>query len=165
MSGPRLSLIIPALNEASRLPATLSAVVQAMAAWPFETEVIIVDDGSTDDTSGIVEMLAGEDSRFALVRHGRNRGKGAAIASGVAASRGDNVIFFDADLSYPLSAVAAAVDLLASGADLVVGARDLAGADSRATYGLARRVSTRVATHSRISVFSMWENSTPSVSA
>jgi dolichyl-phosphate beta-glucosyltransferase len=143
MTGPHLSLIIPALNESARLPATLQAVVGAMATWPFETEVLIVDDGSTDGTPELVRERAGHDARFRLVRHPRNLGKGAAIVSGVEASRGARVLFFDADLSYPLASVVDALSALDAGADLVVGARDLAAADSRATYGLARRLSTR----------------------
>jgi dolichyl-phosphate beta-glucosyltransferase len=143
MEGPHLSLIIPALNEAARLPATINALEAELARWPFSAEVIVVDDGSTDATAALVDQQVARDPRFSLVRHPKNRGKGAAIASGVAASRGARVLFFDADLSYPLSAVEKALASLDAGADMVVGARDLARSDSRANYGFARRVSTR----------------------
>jgi dolichyl-phosphate beta-glucosyltransferase len=143
MQGPHLSIIIPALNEATRLPLTVTALSESMRDWPFDTEVVVVDDGSSDDTAELVSALSLRDARFRLVRHARNRGKGAAIGSGVKASLGRYVLFFDADLSYPLTAVRGALAALDSGADVVIGARGLGGQDTRSRYGTLRRMSTR----------------------
>jgi dolichyl-phosphate beta-glucosyltransferase len=157
MDGPHLSIIIPALNEAARLPGTLTVLEEALGTWPFATEVILVDDGSSDGTDAIMAAAVSRDGRFRMTRHDHNLGKGAAIARGVALSRGAYVLFFDADLSYPLSAVTSALALLepkvsappqaslpAPVPHVVIGARDVGHSDSRGRYGLVRRVSTRV---------------------
>lgn len=107
------SLIIPAYNEGETLCRTV-----AEAALLSETEIIVSDDGSTDGTAE--RML---DYPVRLVRSEENRGKGHAVALGAAAAKGEYLFYTDADLSYPLSAIAEARRLLEEGADIVCGRR------------------------------------------
>lgn len=103
MTGVSLSIVIPAYNEASRLPATLSRVQRYLAARqdPFQ-EVLVVDDGSRDETARIVEDFARTHPAFRLVANPGNRGKGYAVRHGMLAARGEWRLFTDADLSAPI---------------------------------------------------------------
>lgn len=94
-----LSIVIPAYNEASRLPQTLDTISAYLANKNWSTEIIIVDDGSTDGTS---ELTRAHASRARLIQHDRNRGKGAAVRTGMLAARGDWRLLTDADLSTPI---------------------------------------------------------------
>lgn len=102
----RASLVIPAFNERNRVEACLRSVDQWRRSRPggWEWELILVDDGSTDATPSVAAQLARElDLPLRILRHDRNRGKGAAIRTGVLASAGDPVLISDTDLSTPLS--------------------------------------------------------------
>jgi glycosyltransferase involved in cell wall biosynthesis len=94
--NPSLSVIIPAFNEA----ATLSEIVARVRASGGVEEVIVVDDGSTDATPAIAAELANNEQAppCRVIRHDRNRGKGAAIRTALAVARGDLVLVQDADL-------------------------------------------------------------------
>jgi dolichyl-phosphate beta-glucosyltransferase len=139
--APHLSIVIPAYNEAKRLPATVEAVVNAMGTWPFTTELVLVDDGSSDTTPNLIAAWAAADPHIVPVTYQPNRGKGAAVVTGVAATRGRYVVFFDADLSYPLDAVPRALDLLTTH-DLCIGARDLDKGGGRAAYSPTRKLTS-----------------------
>lgn len=100
------SLVIPAFNERNRIEASLRAIAQWRQTRPggWEWEVILVDDGSSDGTKGIAEKTARESGLpLVVVRNEKNRGKGAALRTGVLASSGDPVLTSDVDLSTPLS--------------------------------------------------------------
>ncbi len=144
MSSPDVSLIIPAYNEAARLPDTLRTVLAYLDAQALSAELIVVDDGSQDATPQLIQDAAQRDPRVVASLSPHNRGKGAAIARGVAQARGRYVIFFDADLSYDLSLIEVAIDALEGGAEVVIGARDLGEVDAREAYGAGRRAATRV---------------------
>ncbi|WCN82250.1 glycosyltransferase family 2 protein [Micromonospora sp. LH3U1] len=92
----QLSILMPVYNEAERVA---EALKQALAvAYPCEIEIVVVDDGSTDDTA---EILGGmDDARLRVVTHPRNAGKGAAIKTAVASARGEYMVILDADLEY-----------------------------------------------------------------
>lgn len=100
----RLSVVVPAFNEAARLGATLERVVAFLASAPrwLPAEVIVVDDGSRDGTAGVVRELGGDPVELALRVHDVNRGKGAAVRTGFAGSRGRDVLLTDADLASPI---------------------------------------------------------------
>ncbi|MHB8509663.1 MAG: glycosyltransferase family 2 protein [Candidatus Dormibacteria bacterium] len=91
----KLSVLMPAFNEAR----TLEQVVAAVRATPFEKEIILVDDGSSDGTAEIIRKLGAEPDVTALF-HERNRGKGAAVRTALAAATGEVVLIQDCDLEY-----------------------------------------------------------------
>lgn len=100
------SLVIPAYDERNRIEACLRSVAQFVRTRPggWDWEVILVDDGSSDGTRGAARQIAGEIGLpLEILRHERNRGKGAALRTGVLASLGDPVLIADTDLSTPLT--------------------------------------------------------------
>jgi glycosyltransferase involved in cell wall biosynthesis len=128
-SAPLLSVVVPAYNEA----ATIADVLHRVAALELDMEIIVVDDGSTDGTAAAVEAVAAELPVVRLVRDGRNRGKGAAVRRGIAASRGELVVIQDADLEYDPADLPRLLDPLLRGvADAVYGTRLRGGEPQRA---------------------------------
>jgi dolichyl-phosphate beta-glucosyltransferase len=117
----RATVILPALDEEGDIGAAVAAVRSALSSIEAEggLEVVVVDDGSTDATADAA-LAAGADQ---VVVHPVNRGKGAAVRSGVAAARGRTVAFTDADLSYSPDQVATVVEQVESGWDVAVGSR------------------------------------------
>lgn len=100
---PALSIVIPAYNEQSRLPGTLTRVLAYLDSAPWrEPEVLVVDDGSRDLTAALVEEWAVRDPRVRLLRNPGNRGKGYSVRHGMMEARGEWVLFSDADLSAPI---------------------------------------------------------------
>lgn len=124
MSSPlAISVVIPAYNEADTLPVHLARLLPLLGqvAGP-EWEVVVIDDGSTDDTVRVVESL-GLAPRVRVLRAPANRGKGAAIRLGVAATAGEMVLTCDADMATPPESLPVFVDALRGGADIVIGNR------------------------------------------
>src|SRR5207247_1783987 len=97
---PRLSVVIPAFNEAVRLPRTLARVNAHLAGQGHAYEIVVVDDGSTDGTAESARAEGG--NALTLLRHHPNRGKGYAVRRGMLASRGARRLMTDADLSTPI---------------------------------------------------------------
>ena len=120
--APELSIVIPSFNEELRLPGTLAQISSYIRASKRETEVIVVDDGSTDRTSDVATSFRGEIQRLRVVRNQSNRGKGYSVRRGMIEARGRVVLFTDADLSAP---IAEADKLLAALADhdVAIGSR------------------------------------------
>lgn len=123
-----LSIVIPAYNEAIRLGNTLLAVVDYLrTSWP-DAEVIVVDDGSADDTAGIARSIFSDSGslRTSVISYKSNLGKGRAVRLGLLAARGDVVLFSDADLSTPITEAPKLVEPILSGQyDLTFGSRAL----------------------------------------
>src|SRR6266481_9536947 len=106
-----LSLIIPAYNEASRIGKTLEKVFAYFASQSYEVEIIVVDDGSSDNSARVIQEAISVGRTLSprvsarLIEHNPNRGKGAAVKTGMLAATGDIRIFTDADLSTPIHEV------------------------------------------------------------
>ena len=115
----KCSVVIPAYNEARRLPTTLAGWGTFLAGQAFDSELIVVDDGSRDETASIAAASA------RVIRLSPNRGKGGAVKAGVLAAQGDVIAYVDADMNIAPSYLSQAVSLLESGADLVAGQRNL----------------------------------------
>ena len=129
----RYTVVIPAFNEAG----SLASVVAAASALPGPVEVIVIDDGSTDDTPAVLERAAGE-LPIVVHRFPGNRGKGAALRAGITRASAPIVVFQDADLEYAPAALEALVAPIERGeADAVYGSRFL-GSRSQATGPLHR---------------------------
>lgn len=123
-----ISVVIPAYNEAERLGSTLERTVEYLSRRGVSYEVLVVDDGSRDRTIEVAEAFAGNGVR--VIRHESNRGKGAAIKTGVLASRGAEVLLSDADASTPIEELEKLQRRLAE-APVVLGSRSVAGSDIR----------------------------------
>jgi glycosyltransferase involved in cell wall biosynthesis len=119
-AGPLLSVVMPVYNERT----TIDAIIRRVLAVPLRLQLIVVDDGSSDGTSEILDGLVRELS-FTLLRQA-NAGKGAALRRGFAAVSGDIVVIQDADLEYSPEEFPQLIDLIAKGrADVVYGSRFL----------------------------------------
>ena len=102
-SGPlELSIVIPSFNEEKRLPATLERITNYINGSGRNTEVIVVDDGSTDRTAEVAKSFARQIEHLRVVPNGTNRGKGYSVKHGSIEARGEIVLFTDADLSAPI---------------------------------------------------------------
>ncbi|MBV9579217.1 MAG: glycosyltransferase family 2 protein [Chloroflexi bacterium] len=125
---PVLSLVIPAYNEQARLPYTLSEIEAYVCREQLDCEVLVVDNGSHDATSVVVQHAASRFPKLRLLRTDR-RGKGLAVRTGVLAARGQVVIFADADLSWSVTDLHRFVDLIdPRRSPIVIGSREGYGA-------------------------------------
>jgi glycosyltransferase involved in cell wall biosynthesis len=129
-TGPQLSVIIPAYNEEQRLPQTLDDVLAYLRSQSYDWEVVVVDDGSTDGTGGVVRERVGDSLPIRLLQHpdGANHGKGAAVRLGMKAATGRYRLFMDADNSTTLDHVERFWPWFDDGYDVVIGSRDVQGA-------------------------------------
>jgi glycosyltransferase involved in cell wall biosynthesis len=121
-AGSSLSIVLPCLDEAERLPGTLAAYLAHFPPDRAEVELVVVDDGSTDGTTVIADQIAAADPRVRVVRTTRNHGKGYAVRTGIQASMGELVVFTDADGSYGPEQMDRVVDALEV-APVAIGAR------------------------------------------
>lgn len=127
MSVPYLSVVIPAYNESTRLPHSLGRIHEFLSRWGRSFEVVVVDDGSADDTA----RRAREAGLPALtvLRNDGNRGKGFSVRRGMLAARGDHRLMTDADLSTPIEELDRLLAAQDEGYDVVIGSRALPGAN------------------------------------
>ena len=136
---PYLTVAIAAFNEEHRLPQALDRALATLTTWSQTFEVVVCDDGSTDRTVEVVQDYAHRGVR--LVRLRLNRGKGAAVRTAVLASRGEYVLFSDADFSTPITELPRVLHPLEAGeAEITIGSRRQAdGSDMRASQPRYRR--------------------------
>jgi dolichyl-phosphate beta-glucosyltransferase len=123
-SRPALSIIIPAFNEELRLPKSLQQIAEYVRRSQRETEILVVDDGSTDRTVSVAESFRDSLPLLRLVANGQNRGKGYSVRHGMLEARGDVVLFSDADLSAPIEEADKLIAALGSN-DVAIGSRAL----------------------------------------
>jgi dolichyl-phosphate beta-glucosyltransferase len=125
----RLSVVIPAYNEEKRLPKTLEAISAYLCQRQDKSEIIVVSDGSTDQTVAVSKSFHKEQMPIRVLHNKKNRGKGASVRRGVAAAQGEWVLFSDADMSTPIVELVKLEKAMMDGADVVIASRALQGAD------------------------------------
>ena len=143
----KLSVVIPAYNEADRIVHTLRQTLDYLAVRPYSSEIVVVSDGSTDQTQTVAEAFQGG-GRVALraLAYSPNRGKGYAVRYGMLRAQGERVLFMDADYSVPIIAVEKGLALLAQGYDIAIASRALPDSVIEARQNTMRELSARIYT-------------------
>jgi dolichyl-phosphate beta-glucosyltransferase len=126
-ANPELSIVVPCYNEEQRLPRTIELIERYFAGKGVSYELILVDDGSSDGTRKIMEAAAGRNAAVRLEALAQNRGKGRALAEGVATARGAEILVTDADLSTPIEEIDKLRAELDKGAGVAIASRALKG--------------------------------------
>jgi dolichyl-phosphate beta-glucosyltransferase len=139
-----LSVVVPAYNEALRLPHALIDMIDLLDSRKIEYEIIVVDDGSGDATGSTVLQFERIRPQVRLIRLPVNRGKGHAVRTGVLNSKGSRVLFADADGATPFIELARLESALDSGADVAIGSRAIASSDTEVRTFIHRRILGRV---------------------
>ena len=123
VNPPSLSIVIPAYNEGARIESALDRVLSCVAERHWNAEVLVVDDGSSDDTDEIVHRWMLSHPNLHLIHNDGNRGKGFSVRNGILQSTGETVLFTDADLSSPIEEAERLFAALEAGADVAIGSR------------------------------------------
>ncbi len=119
----RYSIIIPAYNESRRIEPTLKKVLAYVQAQGWDAEIIVVNDGSRDNTADIIRRYSQGHPSLRLIENAGNRGKGYSVRNGMLNARGDVMLFSDADLSAPIEEAPKLLEAIAAGADMAIGSR------------------------------------------
>ena len=133
----RVSIVVPFYNEQEVLPAMHQRLVEALKDFPGETEFIFVDDGSADNSAGIVMEKAREDNRVKLIRLSRNFGHQIAITAGMDHAGGDAVVIIDADLQDPPEVIPLLINKWMEGFEVVYAVREQRAGETWLKKGLA----------------------------
>ncbi len=129
MSDIYLSVVIPAYNEGPRLAKTLQEIIAFLRAQTYRSEILVIDDGSADNTSAIAEQELTSFPEYQVLKNVPNQGKGAAVRRGMLEARGEMLLFTDADMSTPIQEVTGFIAALQKDYDVVIGSRAMQGAD------------------------------------
>ena len=144
----KLSLIIPAYNEAKKIHIDLNAAHQFLASQPFSSEVLIINDGSQDNTeqvaSELCKQFATPQVQFKVLSYGANRGKGYAVRFGVKNACGEMIAFADSGLCVPFSYLTTGMQKIAEGADYALASRRLKETQIKRQQPLYRKVGSKV---------------------
>ena len=124
-----LSVIIPAFNEAKRIMPTLESILAYLRQKEYSYEVLIVDDGSTDDTVKIVKSINNSEITIRVIENKENHGKGFVVRQGMAETRGLYRLFMDADSSTNISEIEKFWPYVKKGYNIVIGSRAVAGSE------------------------------------
>ena len=124
-----VSIVIPAYNEAKRLPPSLEKILGYAEAQDRRMDLVVVDDGSTDGTADLVRSAVGDRMPLTILINHPNRGKGYSVRRGMLEATGQCVLFTDADLSTPIEDAEALLTAIEDGADIAIGSRGLAQSD------------------------------------
>src|SRR6204780_398574 len=133
------SFIIPAYNESRRIRPTLDELLRYSQERSWDVEILVVDDGSRDDTAQIVREYGRAHPQILLVENPGNRGKGFSVRNGMLHARGDICLFTDADLSSPMTEAPKLFDAIDGGADIAIGSRWLRSELQTARQSLLRQ--------------------------
>lgn len=123
MPPPTYSIVLPAYNESARIRTTLEKITAHAAERRWNAEIIVVNDGSSDDTAAAVQALATQCQSVRLIENPGNRGKGYSVRNGMLHASGEILLFSDADLSSPIEEADKLFAALANGADVAIGSR------------------------------------------
>jgi len=142
---PHLSLVIPVFNEETKIEADLEAALVYLGRQPYDFELIVVDDGSTDGTAAkLAEWERRRGPLARIIAYRPNRGKGHAVRTGMLAARGRFRMFADAGLCVPFAETARGLTALEQGADVAIGSRRLAGSRVAGPQSAYRRWGSRL---------------------
>jgi len=141
---PAYSIVIPAYNESARLGATLEKVLAYIHAQNWNAEVIVVNDGSSDNTAEIVRTFAAKNPVVSLLENPGNRGKGYSVRNGMLHARGEVMLFSDADLSSPIEEAPKLLQALDAGTDIAIGSRWLRAETQTERQPLHRQLFGRI---------------------
>ena len=119
----KYSIVIPAYNESARIGATLEKLLEYVERQNWDAEILVVNDGSTDNTGELVRGYAATHPALRLIENPGNRGKGYSVRNGMLQAAGDVLLFTDADLSSPIEEASRLFQELAAGADIAIGSR------------------------------------------
>lgn len=136
----KLSVIIPAYNEEKRIPRTLRDIHNYLRNQDYQWEIIVVSDGSTDNTVGAVKDLSSEIDNLRVIDFEQNKGKGFGVKVGMLEAEGDYRLFADADNSTSIDQVEKMWPEFEAGFDIVIGSRDVKGAELRPPQPFHRRL-------------------------
>jgi len=136
---PTLSLVFPAYNEAEGLQAALEVASAYLDRQALKGEIVVVNDGSRDDTLEVAQALAEADQRVRVLSHSPNHGKGYAVKQGMLNARGAYRVFLDVDLATPVEEATKLLAALERGADVAIGSRHLPGSRIEVPQRFLRR--------------------------
>ncbi len=142
-SQPEISIVIPAFNESNRILPTLNITHAYFKDKKINFEIIIVDDGSTDNTIGALKNFCIDHDNIIIIEFSKNTGKGAAVRSGVLKSSGKFVLFQDADGATPISEIEKLMPAI-SDADIAIGSRALDSKDTKVVSVIHRKILGRI---------------------
>ena len=123
LPSPQYSIVIPAYNERDRITSTLERILAYAGRHHWDAEVIVVNDGSRDETAEIVGKFAARNSMVRLLQNPGNRGKGYSVRNGMLHATGEILLFSDADLASPIEEAEKLFAAIAGGADIAIGSR------------------------------------------
>lgn len=143
----KLSVVIPAYNEADRISKTIDRTLEYLNRQHFSSEIIVVSDGSKDNTKNLMpQSQPGDKVQTRVYEYHPNRGKGYAVRYGMLKGCGETLLFMDADYSVPISEVEKGLHLLNIGYDVAIGSRGVLGSDITTRQNILRELSAKIYT-------------------
>jgi dolichyl-phosphate beta-glucosyltransferase len=144
MEAPFLSVVVPAYNEAERIPLTLLDMDKHLSRANFSYEILVVNDGSKDKTAEIVEKMTKTIPHLVLINNEKNQGKGGVVRDGMLAAKGQYRIFTDADNSTSIDQFEKMLSFFGEGYEVVIGSRAIKGANLEPAQPFYRQILGRV---------------------
>lgn len=138
-----ISIVIPSYNESKKIASTLTKIVSYMNSKKLCYEIIVVDDGSTDNSNEIVKELSEKNNKIKPIRNQKNKGKGYSVRKGVLNSKYDLILFTDADLSTPITELDNLMVFL-DNYDMIIGSRNLKGSKIKIKQPFYRRIPGKI---------------------